>query len=1443
MATQEKAPEERISQFDYALLPEMSAFLGVNALQYVKEIEEQEHKDREKMQKGFNSQMRSEAKRLKTFVMYDTFSSWTPQEMAEAGFYLTGTKSSVQCFCCSLILFGTSLQSPPMEHHRKFHPDCEFLLGKDVGNIAKYDVRVQNPENTLRRDDKARYQEEKARLESFKNWPFYAQGTSPRELSAAGFVFTGKRDIVQCFSCGGCLGNWEDDDDPWKEHAKWFPKCEFLQSKKSLEEITQYIQSYKGFVDVTVILSFHFLQGEHFLNSWVKRDLSVASVCCNGSIFGNEELRLQSFKNWSPSSPVGAAALVKAGLFYTGKSDIVQCFSCRGYLHEWEEGDDPLEEHAKFFPNCQFLQSVKSSAEVIPDLQSHDELSELTGTTRESHLEESTAVGSVVPGKDLEAAREVPHAGVIGIPVCNCASLLVSTEVAQGEAQWFQEAESLSERLRKVYTSAPFCHMSLLEISSCLATDQWLDYDLSFALKSITNPVQEPVVLPEVFANLNSVMSVEGEAGSGKTILLKKIALLWASGCCPLLNRFRLVFYLSLGSTRPEQGLASVIHDQLLETSVSVTEMGLRNIIQQLKNQVLFLLDDYKEMCSVPEVIARMIQKKLLSRTCLLITVHTNRAKNIRRYLDTIIEIKAFPFYNTVSVLQKLFPGNLTCLRKLMVDFGMSQTWQAVQKTPLFVAAICASWLQNRFHGSFDSVAVFKSYMECLFLKHKTAADLLKATVSSCGELALKGFFASCFEFSDEDLIEAGIGEEEDLAMYLMNKFTAQRLRPVYQFLNPAFQEFLAAMRLTELLDSDRQEDQDLGLHYLKQINSPLMAICPYANFLNCVSCHPSTKAGPKIVSHLLLLVDNKETLENISENDDYLKHHPEISEVMQCFRLVWQFSPQNYLSLASKHLLALAVKIAYQSNTLAACSSFILQFLHGRTLCSDVLKLQYFFDHPESLLLLRSIQVSIMGNRSSFITDLPMERIFDKSQAPTIDQDYASAFELESEWKRSLVEKQENIKHFQNIRLKAPPATSTGYWNLPSKQYKIPLLEVHVINSNAVDQKMLRFLTEVFSAAQHIELHLNHSRGFIENIRPALEQYKASFTKCCISQCELSATEQELLLTLTSLESLEVSETAHQQDHLFLSLDKFLCLKELSVNLQQDVFSVISEEFLNFHHMEKLLIQISSTCSPSKLVRLVQNSPNLQVFHLECNRFSDFESLVTALASRKKLKEIKFSGRSFEVNPFVLVLPNFISLKILNLGLQYIPDKETAENFAYALVSLNNLEELILPTGDGIHQMAKLIVQQCQHLQCLQVLQFFQTLDDDSVVEIAKVAINGGFQKLKHLDFSANHKITEEGYRNFFQTLDNLPNLQELAISRHFKECIKVQATTVKSLSQCVLRLPSLMKLSMLSWLLDAEDITLLTATIKKHPQSKHFTLYWKWILPFSPIIQEHIS
>ncbi|XP_037386657.1 baculoviral IAP repeat-containing protein 1 isoform X2 [Talpa occidentalis] len=1394
MATQESS-DERISQFDDATIAEMSALLGPKAMIYIKEMEEEQHRECMKMKKGFNSQMRSEAKRLKTFVTYESYSSWTPREMAAAGFYLTGVKSAVQCFCCSLVLFNTSVQKLPLEEHKKFRPNCEFLLGKDVGNIAKYDIRVRNPEDKLR-GDKARYQEERARLESFENWPFYAQAISPRELSTAGFVFTGKRDTVQCFSCGGCLGNWEEGDDPWKEHAKWFPRCEFLQSKKSSKEIAQYIESYKGFVGVT---------GDHFVNSWVKRDLPIPPGYCNDSIFANEELRLDSFKNWPQASPVGVAALAKAGLFYTGIKDKLQCFSCGGYL-KWKEGDGPLEDHAKYFPNCLFLQNMKSSPEVIPDLQSDGELSEVTDITSESCLEDSAADSSIVP------------------------------ETVQVETQWFEEAKHLSERLRKAYTRASFYHTSLLNGFSSLSTNELLGCDLSLASRHIASPVQGPVVLPEVFASLNTVMCVEGEAGSGKTVLLKKIALLWATGCCPLLNRFQLVFYLSLSSTRREQGLADIICDQLLGMDGSVAEICLRNIIQQLKNQVLFLLDEYKEMCSIPQVIEKLIQKNHFSKTCLLIAIHTNRGRDICRYLDTILEIKVFPFYNTVSILRKLFPHNVTHLRKFMIHFRMKVSVMDYFRTPLLVAVLCTVFEYSS-HETFNEL-VFKSYMECLSFKHKRTIDF-KENVSSCGELALKGFMAACFAFNEDDLNEAGI--DEDRAMYLMSKFTAQRLRPVYQFLNRAFQEFLAGMRLVELLDSDRQEDQDLGLYYLKQINSSIM-IKSYDNkFLDYVSCFSSTKAAPKIVSHLLLMLDNTESLENISENDEYLRQHQEISDMMSVTRLLFQLCPQSYFSLASEHILAVAIKIAYQSNTVAACSPFILQFLQGKTLTLNQLKLQYFYDHPESLLLLKSIKVSITGNRRAYIPDLSiLETCMDKSQAPTTDEDYASSFEALNKLMQNIAEEKDMVE-LLDMHCSAPLDIYNGYWKLSPKQYKIPLLEVHVTGTNAVDQEMLESLMEVFSASQHIELYLKESKGIIESIRPALGQFKDSFTKCSLYKYELSTVDQELLLTLHSLESLEISETTLIQDQLFSNLDKFPCLKELFVNLDKkdNVFRAIPEE-LNFQHMKKLLIHSSAEYGLSKLVKLIQNSPNLHVLHLQCKIFSDFESLMTALASCKKLQEIKLFGPYFKPAPFVISLPNFTSLKILNLGSQIITDKEASEKFAYALGSLSNLEELILPGGDGIHHVGKLIIQQCQHLQCLRVLSCCQNLDDDSVLEIAKVAIIGGFQNLEILNLSVNHKITEEGYKNFFQTLDNLPKLQQLCITRHFTNCIKTQATTLKFLSQCVSRLPSLTHLHMEGWLLDAEDIALLNAMKNKHPQSKRLNIHYKLLMPFNPIIQK---
>ncbi|XP_063404150.1 uncharacterized protein LOC134687634 isoform X2 [Mytilus trossulus] len=69
------------------------------------------------------------------------------------------------------------------------------------------------------------------RINTYNGWPNYLDQT-PRVMATAGFFYAGYGDYTRCFFCGGGLRNWEAGDDPWVEHARWFPKCAFLRQNK-----------------------------------------------------------------------------------------------------------------------------------------------------------------------------------------------------------------------------------------------------------------------------------------------------------------------------------------------------------------------------------------------------------------------------------------------------------------------------------------------------------------------------------------------------------------------------------------------------------------------------------------------------------------------------------------------------------------------------------------------------------------------------------------------------------------------------------------------------------------------------------------------------------------------------------------------------------------------------------------------------------------------------------------------------------------------------------------------------------------------------------------------------------------------------------------------------------------------------------------------------------
>ncbi|CAC5379748.1 BIRC7_8 [Mytilus coruscus] len=69
--------------------------------------------------------------------------------------------------------------------------------------------------------------------------------------------------------------------------------------------------------------------------------------------FSSEELRIKSFTG--VSHELSPRIFAKAGFFSYGRDNFVRCFHCGGALKDWKSGDDPLNEHAKWFPQCSFV--------------------------------------------------------------------------------------------------------------------------------------------------------------------------------------------------------------------------------------------------------------------------------------------------------------------------------------------------------------------------------------------------------------------------------------------------------------------------------------------------------------------------------------------------------------------------------------------------------------------------------------------------------------------------------------------------------------------------------------------------------------------------------------------------------------------------------------------------------------------------------------------------------------------------------------------------------------------------------------------------------------------------------------------------------------------------------------------------------------------------------
>ncbi|XP_074160513.1 putative inhibitor of apoptosis isoform X1 [Sminthopsis crassicaudata] len=164
-----------------------------------------------------------------------TYQTWpltflSPLDLARAGFYYIGPGDMVACFACGGKLSNWEPKDDAMSEHRRHFPNCPFLENhtQETSRFSVSNLSMQT---------------HAARMKTFVTWPPQIP-VHPEQLASAGFYYVGCNDDVKCFCCDGGLRCWESGDDPWVEHAKWFPRCEYLIEIKGQQFINQIQASY-----------------------------------------------------------------------------------------------------------------------------------------------------------------------------------------------------------------------------------------------------------------------------------------------------------------------------------------------------------------------------------------------------------------------------------------------------------------------------------------------------------------------------------------------------------------------------------------------------------------------------------------------------------------------------------------------------------------------------------------------------------------------------------------------------------------------------------------------------------------------------------------------------------------------------------------------------------------------------------------------------------------------------------------------------------------------------------------------------------------------------------------------------------------------------------------------------------------------------------------------
>lgn len=165
------------------------------------------------------------------------------------------------------------------------------------------------------------------RLATYKCWPVHPLYL-PYPLALAGFSYTGRDNIVKCFTCSytASVNSWSPSLNPSEAHSLYSPECSFVSG---LKMYLPFDTTFPIDANSMCMKDKHSFRDTHLTIDSIlaETNTSPTNACklTDGSVvrlkypqFESVVSRMQTYENWSYSSIQQPIILAEAGYFHTG---------------------------------------------------------------------------------------------------------------------------------------------------------------------------------------------------------------------------------------------------------------------------------------------------------------------------------------------------------------------------------------------------------------------------------------------------------------------------------------------------------------------------------------------------------------------------------------------------------------------------------------------------------------------------------------------------------------------------------------------------------------------------------------------------------------------------------------------------------------------------------------------------------------------------------------------------------------------------------------------------------------------------------------------------------------------------------------------------------------------------------------------------------------------